>query len=118
MFTLVEKFPGIQYLELSHTDITDAALEPLGKGCADLKHIALDDTNITDVGVVHLASGCKKIAYIDIGATGVTEDSAALLFEACLDLLCFCPGALRQRVAGGLAQAIGSGPKIMLSMST
>jgi hypothetical protein len=57
---------GVKSLELAESDITDAALFDLARGCRWLEELSLRRClNITDAGVAALAQGCPHIKTLE-----------------------------------------------------
>lgn len=67
----LENLPAIEVLDLSSTDVDDAALEKL-RGAGHLKDLSLYGTSITDDGLRHLA-GLKELKDLWLDETAVTD---------------------------------------------
>lgn len=67
---------GVKSLELAESDITDAALFDLARGCRWLEELSLRRClNITDAGVAALAQGCPHIKTLDLWECGRVTDA-------------------------------------------
>jgi hypothetical protein len=61
---------------LFNTQVTDAAITALAKGCPGLRYIWLDNTQVTDAAATVLAKGCPGLQHIGLYNTQVTPSLA------------------------------------------
>lgn len=88
----VKKFPYLQCLDLSNTQITDAGLDVL-KGLKHLHELRIGNTKITDVGIRHL-KGLIQLESLDLGGTAI-GDAGLENLENLSQLRLLCVGYTR-----------------------
>ncbi len=76
----LKRFPELEWLLLTNTQIGDAGLVHLGK-LTSLRKLALTGTMISDAGLVHLY-GLHNLEQLDIQTTRVTESGVRRLKAA------------------------------------
>ena len=78
------------YLNVSHTNITDASLRVIGKNCSNLQYLSLAFCRkFSDRGLQYLANGkgCKKLVYLDVsGCLQLTPEGFGFLAAGCTNL--------------------------------
>lgn len=63
--------------------VTDASLEALGTGCANLRKLSLEDCGyITDTGLAKLAVGCPKLTTLNLSCFSETDREAGIVLPA------------------------------------
>jgi Leucine-rich repeat (LRR) protein len=73
----------LQNIDLSNTQVTDAAVTALANACPGLQSIVLSDTQVTDAGATALASACPGLRSIVLSNTQVTDAAATALAKGC-----------------------------------
>ncbi len=73
IFLEFPKLTSLQYLDMSRTSLSDAALEYTGK-MTSLRELDLDCTPVTDAGVRHLRY-LTNLERLSLGFTGITDRS-------------------------------------------
>eukprot|EP00899_Mesostigma_viride_P008359 jgi/Mesvir1/17524/Mv08778-RA.1 len=89
MDVLAEYCPRLRRVNLSCcTDITDAGIRQLVKGCRQLQRIDLCKTSVTDAGITAIANHCAELRHLDAAfCVGMTDASLSLLARRCKDRL-------------------------------
>jgi hypothetical protein len=80
---LAKGCPDLELIGLYNTQVTDAAATALAKGCPGLQFIGLYNTQVTDAAATALAKGCPGLQYIWLDSTQVTDAAATTLTNAC-----------------------------------
>ncbi|XP_075455745.1 F-box and leucine-rich repeat protein 13 isoform X2 [Ascaphus truei] len=90
MRIICEGCPALLYLNLSHTDITNATLRMMSRCLLNLQYLSLAYCRkFTDKGLQYLPSGkgCNKLIYLDLsGCTQITVDGFKCIAAGCSTL--------------------------------
>ncbi|MFI5455637.1 MAG: hypothetical protein ACHRXM_09315 [Isosphaerales bacterium] len=78
---LLESYPGLISVNLSHTGVTDKGLESLAK-LPSLSNINLSGTNVTDAGLDALIRSRRYLVGVDLTKTKVTAEGLRRFSEA------------------------------------
>ncbi|KAM5173064.1 F-box and leucine-rich repeat protein 13 [Mantella aurantiaca] len=87
MKVIIEGCPTLLYLNLSHTEITNATLRVMSRYLLNLQYLSLAySRKFTDKGLQYLGSGkgCHKIIYLDLsGCTQISIDGFKHIAAGC-----------------------------------
>jgi serine/threonine protein kinase/Leucine-rich repeat (LRR) protein len=76
---IVESFPGLRFLNIGHSAITDKGFECLAK-LDKLKSLYFRNASVSDVAMEHVAR-LTNLSFIDLGSTKVTDAGLMKLIE-------------------------------------
>ena len=101
-FVFLEAMDGVQYLDLTDTNMDDAAMKHLErlnlrhlilpgpdisdegvaflKGQEDLRWLSIYDTSVTDQGLLHL-TGLGRLAVLNLNGTSITDEGLRQISE-------------------------------------
>ncbi|KAM4748907.1 F-box and leucine-rich repeat protein 13 [Rhinophrynus dorsalis] len=87
MRIICEGCPALLYLNVSHTDITNATLRMMSRCLHNLQYLSLAySRKFTDKGLQYLGSGkgCRKLIYLDLsGCTQISVDGFKFIAVGC-----------------------------------